>query len=106
LPPEKPDPSSLPKKPKPDEPQFQPKIGFIDALIPGRKQKAIDEAATKYDLALRTWKDSIRKYILRAGQSKTFPEVKDWITLGRKQGGHSDRDATQGGTSWPGFAFT
>ena len=60
--PDKPDPSIIPPKPDPDDPMFQPNPGLLDGLIPGRKQRAIDEAKSRYDSAVRKRTEAIRWY--------------------------------------------
>jgi restriction system protein len=76
--PDKPDPSVIPPRPDPDDPMFQPNPGLLGSFIPGRKQRAIDEAKSRYDSALGKRTETIRWYNEQVEHhNKTVLEIKD-----------------------------
>lgn len=62
LPPQKPDPSVVPPRPDREDYRFRPRIGLLDSIIPGWKQKRIDEAKRRFEQELASWKESARAY--------------------------------------------
>jgi restriction system protein len=60
--PEKPDPSWVPTKPDKEEARFQPRIGFWESLLPGRTQRAIEQAQSRFDTAVAEWNEAVKRY--------------------------------------------
>jgi restriction system protein len=75
---ERPDQSRIPPKPKADEPRFQPSFGALDSLIPGRKRKVIEEADSRYQQALKDWKDAVQRFNAHVEQfNRTLEVIKE-----------------------------
>ena len=76
--PEKPDPSMIPPRPDPENAIFHPNPGLLGSLIPGRKQRSIDEAKSRYDSALGKRTEAIRSYNVQVEHhNKTVLEIKE-----------------------------
>ena len=60
--PEKPDQSSIPLKPDPKNPLYQPKHSLLSSLVPGRKEREIEEAIGRYHADVEARKAAIRNY--------------------------------------------